>query len=324
MRFFGVGELLHDLVDVPAATLDFCAAQGLHLRCSMDARKTWGPYHARMDECARRDITLLPILQWTWDGNTIRYPNDQASRDYWQVFCRDVSNVASWQWGAYGRGIAQFELYNEPNLPRSNVPAISPYDYVGNVLKPGRTGIRQYTNSAIIVGGLAFGRNGGRRDAYDFIRGLYGTADGGAGTGIDYSPYFDAIGVHPYGKTRPTDYISEDWPNQLVTRSVAEIDRAIAARSGSEPLLITEIGRPSQIFNETSQRNFLDQVWSACTTRPAIKAFSNWHVQDRPGVIPEHTTGLHRGDWSRKPAADWFINTNNFFGKPWTSFPQDP
>jgi hypothetical protein len=331
-----VGDLSPDLAGVPAETLDFCAAQGVHLRCSMDARLDLGGpsrYHPRMDECARRDITLLPIMHWSWEGRPPghwpRYPNDDWSRNQWQSFCAGIAQIASWQWGAYGRGIDQFEIWNEPNVPYKEndvvvVPPISPYDYVGNVLKPARTGIKQYLQAAIVVGGLAFGSDGAglgpRRDASNYIRSLYGTADGGAGSGINYAQYFDAIGIHPYGKSRTTDYYSEDWPNQLVSRAVAEIDRAIGARSGSEPLMITETGRPSAIFGEPSQKAFLEQLWNQCAVRPAIKCFSNWHVQDRPGG---RSTGLHRSNWARKPAGQWFIDANNGRGMPWTSFPID-
>jgi hypothetical protein len=332
MRFFGVGDLLPDLALVPAETLNFCQANGLHLRCSMDARLTWGPYHARIEECARRDITLLPILEWTWDNGVLRYPWTQGERDYWQTFCRDVTTVAQWQWNAGRPSIAQFELYNEPNFPRQETggpPALNVYNYVGNILKPGRTGIKQAGNPAIVVGGLSFGTDGGnagpRQDAAYFIKALYGTENSGAGSGISYAPLFDAISIHPYGKTRAVGggWYSDPWSTQTVSSAVDEIDRALAARgANTDPLLLTETGRPSALspFNETSQRTFLQQLWSAVAARPAVKCFSNWHVQDRPGIPVKDTKGLHRADWQRKPAGDWFVSK----GGPWMeNFPQD-
>lgn len=317
LRYFGVGDLAADLNDIPDTTINVCGWQGMHLRARLDLRVGMAAYRPRIWNLAQRGITLLPILMWSTSDGKWRPPNDDASRASWKSFCQDYGYVQRECYLQFGYPSGdQVELWNEPNLPLNG--GLTPEAYIRDILKPGREGLKQWGGPAIIVGGLAFGNNGGRMDASDFIRGLYNT------NGHNWSGYFDAIAIHPYGKTHPTTFTSERWENQSVARAQQEVVRAIGARSGSEPLIVSETGRSSAIFGETAQRDFASQLVPWLRSQPSVAGISWWHLHDTGSPPVEYLTGMHRPDWSAKPAWSWYWPYVDGQGRPFSSFPVDP
>lgn len=320
IRYFGAGSLQANIREVSQWAVDQAKGQGWHLRLAVDRSRNVTP--ASVDTIfsfAAQGLSWLPLLIRTDSNLNLSRPSTQAEVDDWQGFCQWFGQVLRDARNTYGSAAVPdlVEVWNEPNMAVNWSGPLTAADYVGQALKPARAGIKVYSpNVGVVVGGLAFGDGPGTRvDAAKFIGDLYG--------GVNYSQYFDAVAVHPYGKTRPdgANWYSEDWPNQTLARAVNEVNRAYSAKAGSERLIITETGRPSGLapHNEPSQLDFVQGLYDQTSAK--IAGYSNWHIRDDASISLNKTTGLARPDGIRKPAGDWMMNRNQQLGVPYMSVP---
>jgi hypothetical protein len=194
------------------------------------------------------------------------------------------------------RGVRDYEIGNEVNLPHPGWARPTGPAYVHDLLEPCVLGVRSAAQELgarinVVLGSVVPG--GGNADPVRFLSDVYAT---GAG------PLFDTVSVHPY--TRPVAPIASDHLNGFVER-VYHVMRTHG--DAGKMIWATEYGYPTSGPHSTSEQRVATYVDSAVDlwySHPFAGPLF-WYSARDTGTDrsdDEQNFGLLRHDGSAKPA----------------------
>jgi polysaccharide biosynthesis protein PslG len=246
-------------------------------------------YLARMDtavaEAEKRGLELL-FTFWTtpcwassapdtvkqgcagawWDRGVERYPPLNAS---------DYADALAFVVRRYGGRVANWEIWNEPNLQdffKSSTPAA---DYA-RIVKAGYPAAKAAGARTVLAGSLA--------DAdFEFTDALY--RDHGL------KGHFDAFSIHPYsGDRSPLDPNEEQYKRHSFVRGVPAVREVMVGHGDPKPLWLTEFG------------------WSTCDRRSG-PSWDRCVDQQTQALYLEQAYDQMR-HWSYVPVGVWYSLKN--------------
>lgn len=258
----------------------------------------WSHIDRAVDGARSRGLAVLALPAYTpgWarpPGSTRMHPpTDPAD------FARFVAAAAA---RYTGRGVAGWEIWNEPNLAHFWQPTPDPAAYTQLLTQASRA-VRQVDPHAVVLtGGLSPARDdpdGGQISPVTFLRGVY--AAGGAGS-------FDAVGMHPYCyPARPSDARTAAWNTFYRLPAVHEV--MAEHGDGAKQVWLTEFGAPTG-----SARGAVSEAEREAVLRDAFATLGRWpwagpllwYSHRDTGTDPadrEQNFGLLRHDFTAKPA----------------------
>jgi hypothetical protein len=257
----------------------------------------WVPYDALVDAAVARGLEPLGTVAYTpkWARPAECRDDDKCApaklRDYASFVSTAVDRYA-------GRGVRQWEIWNEPNIVNFWKPAPDAARY-GEMLKLAYPAVKDVDPGSLVVsGGTSPATDNGTNIApITFLQGVYGA--GAAG-------YFDALGHHPYSfPAAPGEY--HEWSAWSQMADTSPSLRSVMAdnNDGSKPIWITEFGAPSDGSDgvgESTQAQFVTDAYDLVATYPWAGPLYWYNHQD--GDTADDSFGLRRADWSAKPAWD--------------------
>jgi hypothetical protein len=201
-------------------------------------------------------------------------------------------------------GIADFEIWNEPNTTFRFKPAVNPSLYT-RMLKDSYASIKRANPKAVVItGGTSPAATDGSNYApADFMAQLY--KDGAAG-------YFDAVAVHPY--TYPLDP-TQSQPTDAWGQMTTIHNMMVAHGEGNMQIWLTEYGAPT---NGPDSNNYVSEDTQAQIATDSIRLYKQfswtgpmfWYNYTDTGTDTsnnENFFGLVRSDGSQKPAYSAFV-----------------
>jgi hypothetical protein len=214
---------------------------------------------------AKAQIKILGIIAYSpgWANG------GQASKFFPPTDPKTFANFAAFLTARYaGKGVAAWEIWNEPNLVQFWSTGADPTAYA-QLLKQTYPAIKKQNSRTIVVtGGLAQpSTGGGNMEARLFLQLLYGS---GA------APYFDAVGDHPYTSPQlPLDSSSNNWMQMFSTSTSV---RSIMSQYGDDKkkIWITEYGAPTGGTNVWGTTISEDRQATMVTQSLALAASYTW------------------------------------------------
>ncbi|GAB4188708.1 MAG: hypothetical protein OHK0022_00740 [Roseiflexaceae bacterium] len=243
---------------------------------------------------AAAGIRILGLL----DYNPAWFKGQNPPVDAW---IQDWGNYVYQTVARYGRGngpIKHWEIWNEPNLTVSGYESglYTIEDYV-RILGTAREAAKAADPQAtIVLGGLAsvwsYPPSPTTYDYFDYLNRIGEL--GGWG-------FFDVIAVHPY---RPDSPEGAPWRRDHAQTFPEEMRRLdeLAARYGSKPVWLTEIGWPTnQGFpgvSEDQQAQFLVRLYVMAMAHPSVEKvfwydFRNDNMPGAPYDRPVYNNRYH-------------------------------
>lgn len=279
-----------------------------------DAPFTWGSYDRIVQAFNEHHMKTLAILDysalWAVDpkcGSVRCPPADDSS---FASFARAAASHFE------SLGVHDWEIWNEPNVKNSWLPAADPAGYA-NLLKAAYPAIHAADPDAVVIsGGLAPAATGnGDIAPIAYVKALY---DSGAG------PYFDAVGFHPYSfPVLPSSFAA--WNAWSQMHSTSPSIRSVMAANGDagKKIWMTEFGAPTggpgtiatssasfeghpDHVSETLQAAILSDAISLQKRYAWAGPLFLYTYRDRgtSASTNENFFGLLRFDGTRKPAYD--------------------
>lgn len=302
------------LVDLPAEVVDrdlaLLSATGVRwLRLALDWERVeptpgavdFSRFDRVVDLAAARGIRtlLVPTYAPAWARRVPSGPEPRSAAEFATFVGRAVAHFRT-------RGVRDWEIWNEPNLPRFWGPRVSPRRY-GSLLRPSAAIVRAVDPGArILSGGLARTvDSSGGLTALRFLRGVL--RSGGLGD-------VDAVAVHPYTyplrASVPTTDRRNAWPD-LGLRPDSVRAQLRAAGRGRLPIWVTEFGAPTGGVDGVTEQEqaaiLADGYALARRSRRLGPVF--WYANRDLSPIPgdrERSFGLFRFDFTAKPAVAAF------------------
>lgn len=213
------------------------------------------------------------------------------------------------------KGVHTWEIWNEPNMQQSWMPAANPAQYV-SLLKEASARIRSIDPTAhIITGGLgAIDSKNGNIAPRDFLSALY---DEGA------QGHFDAIAFHPYSFPALPSY-GASWNAWQQMANTSPSLRSIMMQNGDsdKKIWITEYGAPTggpgsatSGYVPGEDADHVTEGYQAAILEDALRETTKGDVWAGPlfwysykdlgtSESTENFYGLRRADGSHKPAYD--------------------
>jgi hypothetical protein len=195
------------------------------------------------------------------------------------------------------RGVRDYEIGNEVNLPHPGWPRPTGPAYVRQLLEPCAGGVRSAAQELgaavnVILGSVVPGGDGPAEPAR-FLTDVY--ASGGA-------PLFDTVSVHPY--TRPLSPTASDHLGSWVDR-VYQVMRAHG--DAGKKIWATEYGYPTAGPHSTSEQRlatYVDAAVDLWYSHPFAGPLFWYSARDTgtDRADAEQNFGLLRHDGSAKPA----------------------
>ena len=178
-----------------------------------------------------------------------------------------------------------WEVWGEPNMTERPGRYGTPAEYL-ELLKNTSTIIRAENPNAKIIVNSDMGDRESSAFTTEFFQ-------------LNPSPYFDILSVHPYG--------GEPWIDQTVYKQhILDVQAAMKQYGINKPLMISEIGQPSEPIGVNEQANLalyafqtahemgLPIVWISYSDRlvPTIESRGGWGLVDESGNVKPALTAV--------------------------------
>lgn len=289
-------------VDIPWSSLQPTDAATYH----------WEQYDRVIKAARQRGINILLILDYTpkWARKDECAYDEHCPPRNDDDFARYASAVVR----RYStQGVDDWEIWNEPNMRNSWLPAANPEEYAA-LLDSAYRAIKEVDPTAtVITGGLGpTSTEEGNISPRDFLTALYAEKT---------QPSFDAVGFHPYSfPALPGDTGPWNAWQQMANTSTSLRSIMIAHDDAAKKIWITEYGAPTNGPGNAADIGggtaHADHVTEALQAQIITEAFSMvahyewtgpifWYGYQDLGIAPttnENFFGLLRYDGSHKPA----------------------
>lgn len=258
-----------------------------------------------VDAAARRGIAVLLILDY---NNPLYAPHagsqvtTDSNRAAYAKYC--VETVKRYS----PKGVKQYELWNEPNLPMFWDPTPNAANYAA-LIKAAYPEIKKADSSVTVIAGATSPLEGQAAPNIPWTTFIAGIVSNGGLTAMD------ALSFHQYR----VDKAPETWLG-------TDVQMALSLTAGAKPLWITEVGyHTSSLWPYTTtetQADYVTRMYLLGRSYPALKRISYYDLKNDGNEAnnAEHNFGVLLFDRTPKPAYTALKTMNAALGsKPFVS-----